>query len=103
MTKKEMIKILKGVYDNSTPGDLVTVIKGLEKPTKIKAVMTEYINDNNEWEWTEIATNTTPREAIKRYLIDNELITNDKSIKFTIDSRYTYTEGHDVRAFYITI
>jgi hypothetical protein len=78
----------------------------MKKPLKV--VMTEYINDKNEWEWFEITRGETPEQAIIRYCLDvDEDKPNVKKVKsYDVpceDGEYWIAENVDVRSYYITI
>ena len=74
----------------------------------IKAVMVEYIDENNQWAWYEVSKNETPKQAIKRYLDNDELCAEIIKVKGydvpgCASGEYWIAKTEDVRAFYITI
>jgi hypothetical protein len=74
-----------------------------KQPKPIKAVMTEYLNDNNSWEWYSV-NRTTPDQAICTYLFEVDAIDDDTKITFKeSDGKYYCDQYEDVRAYYITI
>jgi len=39
----------------------------------MKAVMVEFLNDDNSWEWFKVSLKQTPKEAIIDYLEEHDL------------------------------
>jgi hypothetical protein len=67
---------------------------------KMKAVMVEFLNHNNYWEWFNVCFNKTPKEAIIDYLTLHDFDFDEKDIE--IDDEMSYYNDW-VRAYYIDI
>ena len=81
----------------------------LQVYTKQKtAVMVEFIDDTNNWNWFDVRVNTTPEKAIIDYLENHGLIEENEKVTFTTEMtedgyEAVYADKDDVRAFIINL
>ncbi|KKL87964.1 hypothetical protein LCGC14_1929420 [marine sediment metagenome] len=80
--------------------NLMGVWRGLQE-LKNKAVIVEYLDNGNAWAWSSVHLKTTPKEAIKNYLKEHDLLRGFKEKDIKQNSREFY--WCDVRAYEIEL
>lgn len=79
--------------------------KKVKQPKPIEIVLVEHMGENGDWEWYNVARDTTPKKAIRNYLKDMNL--NHKQ-KISPTNYYDTFQGYvaeedDVRALTLEI